>query len=136
MQKMVRELVSLTLLMVMVSANVLAHDHLHPELNQWFHDLHSKGGQWCCDGSEALHLSDVDWATQNYPTSHFKVKIPKDAESYYRALIEGKEVETIWVNVPDDAVIEGQNKDGTTLVWPTYGTIGATVRCFFPGPLA
>jgi len=34
---------------------------------------------------------------------------------------------------PDDAVIDDPNKEGTALVWPTYGYLGATVRCFMPG---
>jgi hypothetical protein len=108
------------------------HDHVHPELNFWFRSLHSSGGAWCCDGSEALHLRDVDWETQNFERSHYRVRIPKDSAAYDHAMM-GEDVETIWVDVPDTSVITDPNKDGSTLVWPTYGTTGTTVRCFLPG---
>lgn len=38
------------------------HDHNHPELNAWMQTLKSGKGP-CCDGSDALHLSDVEWET-------------------------------------------------------------------------
>lgn len=111
----------------------LAHDHNRPDLAQWFMGLKSKISA-CCDGSEAVHLSDVDWETQDKPTSHYKVRIPIDFEQYEKSLT-GQEVPTVWVDVPDEALVNEPNKDGQTLVWPMYLQWNVPrVRCFMPGP--
>jgi hypothetical protein len=108
------------------------HDHNRPDLTNWFMSLHSKHGGLCCDGSDAMHLSNVEWTTPNNSSRHYRVKIPVNAKAYDRAR-QSDEVETMWVDVPDDAVINDPNKEGTALVWPTYGYQGAAVRCFMPG---
>jgi hypothetical protein len=109
------------------------HDHNRPDLTDWFMSLHSKHGGLCCDGSEAMHLSNVEWTAPNSSSHHYRVKIPVNANAYDRAR-QSEEVETVWVDVPDDAVIDDPNKEGTALVWPTYGYLGApAVRCFMPG---
>jgi hypothetical protein len=41
--------------------------------------------------------------------------------------------ETIWVEVPDEAVITEPNKAGRTMVWPFYGLENVSIRCFMPG---
>lgn len=46
-------------LMVSTSA-VLAHDHNRLDLSKWFAELYDRKGDLCCDGSEAMHLSEVD----------------------------------------------------------------------------
>src|SRR5262249_671367 len=46
------------------TAPAFAHDHNYPELKGWFEGLQSGRGI-CCDGEDALHLSDVDWERQN-----------------------------------------------------------------------
>ncbi|MCA6108340.1 hypothetical protein [Bradyrhizobium cenepequi] len=92
-----------------------AHDYQHPELNSWYESLHSGKGP-CCDGSDAKRVDDVDWET-------------KDA--HYRVRIDGE-----WVDVPNDAVVDGPNRAGHTMVWPYYlngGFVG--VRCFMPGSM-
>lgn len=121
----------LVFLFCLVSTVAVAHDANRPELDQWFMGLHSGHGP-CCDGHDALHLRDVDWETQNKEHSHFRVKIPKTSEGF-AAAAEGKEVETIWVDVDDYAVIDEPNRDGATLVWPYYTISGVFVRCFMPG---
>lgn len=91
-----------------------AHDSAHPELNDWFMGLRSHSGMPCCDGSDALHIADPDWE------SH---------DGHYRVKLDGQ-----WVDVPDQAVVDGPNKDGRALVWPYFidgKPIG--VRCFLPG---
>ena len=108
------------------------HDHNRSDLNKWFMSLHSKHGALCCDGSEAMHLSNVDWTAPDSSSHHYRVKIPVNDNAYERAR-HSEEVETMWVNVPDDAVIDDPNEEGTALVWPTYGYLGATLRCFMPG---
>lgn len=105
-------------LLIMVSG-AFAHDHKRPELNNWYKGL-SAGGVPCCDGSDAVRLSDVDWES-------------KDGK--YRVRIYGQ-----WVDVPDSAVIKGPNLDGQTMVWPypqngMGGTVSYRVRCFMPGSM-
>ena len=123
--KRVFVLASITAIIVSVTP-IMAHDANHPELNDWYMGLQSKGKSPCCDGSEAIHLRDVDWESQNKENSHFRVRIPATN-------LENSPLE--WVDVPDDALVEGPNKDGSTLVWPIYGYMGVSVRCFMPGAL-
>lgn len=109
------------------------HDHNRPDLTKWFMSLYSNHGALCCDGSEAMHLSNVEWTAPDNSSHHYRVKIPINANAYARAR-HSEEVETMWVDVPDDAVVDEPNKEGTALVWPTYGPpFGAAVRCFMPG---
>lgn len=122
----------LVILAIGMMAAAHAHDHEHPELNQWFMDLKSGKGL-CCDGDEALHLTDVQWETAGEAGhQHYRVKIPVDAAAYERAR-HGEEVDTMWADVPDDAVVDEPNKVGQAMVWPIYGYLGASVRCFMPG---
>lgn len=117
------------------------HDAMHPELNPWFAKLRSKSGP-CCDGSDALHLRDVEWATQNKKESHYRVLVPKTAE-LYRAASKGQDIkkdDTEWVDVPDDALVTDPNLDRSTLVWVWYSsgfqmTDEPHIRCFMPGAL-
>lgn len=109
------------------------HDHKRPDLDGWYPKLHSKGGVWCCDGpkKDALHLRDTDWENIG---GRYRVRIPADIDAFQDAL-KGKAVPMVWADVAEDAVIEQPNLDGTTLVWPTYGYQGPTVRCFLPGSM-
>ncbi|HYM31819.1 MAG TPA: hypothetical protein VEU47_10990 [Candidatus Cybelea sp.] len=92
------------------------HDHEHPELDGWYHDLHAQNGAWCCEGNEATHLADTDWESK---------------DGHYRVRIDGR-----WIDVPDGAVIAAPNRDGRTLVWPFYlNGERAGVRCFMPGSM-
>lgn len=108
------------------------HDRNRSDLTKWFMSLYSNHGTLCCDGSEAMHLSNVEWTAPDSSSHHYRVKIPVNADAYERAR-HSEEVETMWVDVPEDAVVDEPNKEGTALVWPTYGPIGGTVRCFMPG---
>ena len=90
----------------------------------------------CCDGKDALHLSDVDWERQNKEDSHIRVRVPKDEEFFKRALAGDLNTETVWVDVNDNAVIDDiPNKTGVPLVWPAYyADINIIwIRCFMPG---
>ena len=90
----------------------------------------------CCDGKDALHLSDVDWERQNKKDSHIRVRVPKDEEFFKRALAGEQNIETVWVDVNDNAVIDDiPNKTGVPLVWPAYyADINIIwIRCFMPG---
>lgn len=125
-------LVAIGIVLALAGA-AFAHDHTRPDLNDWFPTLHSRGNIWCCDGprKDALHLRDADWETKD---GHYRVRVPKDIDSFNRA-IAGEDVETEWVDVPDDAVIDAPNRAGATLVWPSYG-YQRGVRCFMPGTLS
>ena len=105
-----------------------AHDAARPELNGWFTGLQSHKG-YCCDGSEAIHVADVDWESVNDPKKpdvHYRVRLDVSDDM-------GK-VDMEWVDVPDEAVITEPNRDGRTLVWPVRGTV-VWIRCFLPGPM-
>jgi hypothetical protein len=90
------------------------HDHARPALDGCYPTLRSGKGP-CCDGPgvDALHLSDVDWESK---------------DGGYRVRIDGE-----WVDVPEDAVLKEANRDGRTLVWPTWRDGKRAVRCFIPG---
>lgn len=93
-----------------------AHDHSRPGLDGWYQGLRSGKGS-CCDGPgvDAYSLADVDWESK---------------AGRYRVRIEGQ-----WHDVPPEAVLDGPNLDGRTLVWPIKGYGGLTIRCFMPGAM-
>ena len=93
-------------------AGAYAHDHNHPEMNDWFKSLHSKGGAWCCDGADA-EIADYDLVGD-----HYRVRIGDE-----------------WVTVPEDAIVQGENKVGGARVWHYYADGHAKVRCFLPDAL-
>jgi hypothetical protein len=120
------------LVFVVMGAVAFPHDLARPELTPWFKRLQSHKGL-CCDGSDALHLRDVDWE-RTKDGQHYRVRIPRRGEDMARA-VQGETIETEWVDVPDDAVLEEPNRDGATLVWPLYGAMGTSIRCFMPGSM-
>ncbi len=126
----------LTLIIILPPRAAYGHDHVRPDLNNWYQSLRSDHGP-CCDGpkTDALHLIEVDWETQDKGSSHYRVRIPRNGPDFHRA-IQGETVETEWVDVPDDAVIHEPNLAGETTVWPLYGYMGNTIRCFIPGTLS
>ncbi|MBW7965347.1 hypothetical protein [Bradyrhizobium sp. BR 10261] len=111
---------------------VLAHDHNRPDLSEWFERLRDRRGDRCCDGSEAMHLSEVDWEITG---SHYRVRVPTTPGGFKLAMAGATNVETEWVYVPDAAVIDEPNRANVTLVWPLYGPTGVSVRCFIPGTM-
>lgn len=100
---------------IMALERASAHDRQHPELNHWYESLRSGKGP-CCDGSEATRLDDAEWESK---------------DGHYRVRIRGE-----WVDVPDDAVVEGPNLDGRAMVWPYYEDGHPRVRCFMPGSMS
>ena len=106
-----------TILLALSVAPAFAHDHARPALDGWYQSLTSGKGP-CCDGPgvDAMHLSDVDWESK---------------DGRYRVRIEG-----LWIDVPEEAVVSGPNRDGRTLVWPMKYLDGSIhVRCFMPGAM-
>jgi hypothetical protein len=102
------------MLLVVAIGGARAHDHDHPELNSWYESLHSGKGP-CCDGSDAKRVDDADWDTQ---------------DGHYRVRIDGE-----WVDVPNEAVVDGPNRAGHAMVWPYYLDGHPKPRCFMPGSM-
>ncbi len=92
-----------------------AHDHTRPSLDPWFKSLKSRAGAHCCDGSDYTRLEDVDWESR---------------DGRYRVRIDGQ-----WVDVPEDALVDGPNKAGVTMVWPWFKDGRPAGRCFKPGSM-
>lgn len=117
------------LIMIFCIRGAAAHDLEHPNLDQWYSELHSHIGGPCCDGSDfgkgsAAHLEPQDWGTQDRPNSHYTV------------FLEGE-----WRDVPDSAVVDVPNVDGRALVWfysiwTSPGVKVPTIRCFMPGTMS
>jgi hypothetical protein len=85
-----------------------------PELKAWFDGLRSAKGP-CCSDADGSAVSDVDWESNG---------------GHYRVRLQGQ-----WIDVPDDAVITEPNRVGRTMVWPMYGYLGISIRCFMPGSM-
>jgi hypothetical protein len=90
----------------------VAHDHNHPEQEEWFRSLHAKGGAWCCTGDDA---EIVDWELMG---DHYRVHLGDQ-----------------WMTVPEDAIVEGANKVGGARVWTYFADGHQHVRCFLPDSL-
>jgi hypothetical protein len=90
-------------------------------LQDWFEHLASGKGL-CCSYADGYVINDADWETKS---GHYRVRVPKVADSK----------DMIWVDVPDEAVITEPNKAGRTMVWPLYGYVGVSIRCFMPGSM-
>jgi hypothetical protein len=95
-------------------------------LKSWFDSLRSGKGP-CCSDADGSALSDTDWDSKD---GHYRVRLPR-----YGSGLEGQPQELVWVDVPEEAVISEPNRVGRTMVWPIYGYMGVTVRCFMPGSM-
>jgi hypothetical protein len=102
----------------------LGHDMARPDLTEWYKSLRSGKG-YCCDGSsqETVHLTPDQWRIVD---GHYEV--------FLNQFHDGSG-ESIWVTVPDDAVIHEPNLAGETIVWPIWGS-EPRIRCFLPGDLS
>ena len=92
-----------------------AHDHERPGLNAWYESLRNGRGP-CCDGSDARRVDDADWEIK---------------DGHYRVRIDGE-----WLDVPWEAVVNGPNRAGRTMVWPYYKDGHPKARCFMPGSMS
>jgi hypothetical protein len=68
-------------LMVWTGA-ALAHDHNCADLSKWFEQLHDRKGDLCGDGSEAMHLSEVDWEIDG---NRYRVRVPTTSGGFQGA---------------------------------------------------
>ena len=100
-------------------------------LHDWFEHLASGIGR-CCSDADGHIVEEADWDTKN---GHYRVRVPKAPNSK----------NTIWVEVPDAAVITEPNKAARTMVWPFYDNVQGlsndegdsivSIRCFMPGSM-
>jgi hypothetical protein len=100
-------------------------------LHDWFEHLASRIGRCCLDADGHI-VEEADWETKN---GHYRVRVPKAPDSK----------NTIWVEVPDAAVITEPNKAARTMVWPFYDNVQGfsndegdsivSIRCFMPGSM-
>ena len=100
-------------------------------LHDWFEHLASRVGR-CCSDADGHIVEGADWETKN---GHYRVCVPKTPNSK----------DTIWVEVPDAAVIREPNKAARTMVWPFYDNVQGfsndesdsivSIRCFMPGSM-
>lgn len=108
--------VGVVILLILLVTPSRAHDHSRPGLKPWFESLRSRANTPCCDGSDATRLDDVDWESR---------------DGRYRVRLSGQ-----WMDVPEDAVIDGPNRAGPAMVWPFFQMgVPIGVRCFMPGAL-
>ncbi|MBR0778761.1 hypothetical protein JQ625_28375 [Bradyrhizobium diazoefficiens] len=96
------------------------------ELKAWFDGLRSGKGP-CCSDADGSALSDTDWESRD---GHYRVRVPR--RGY---VLEDQQQEFVWIDVPEEAVISEPNRVGRTMVWPIYGYMGVTIRCFMPGSM-
>ena len=96
------------------------------DLKAWFDGLRSGKGP-CCSDADGSALSDSDWDSKD---GHYRVRVPR-----YGSVVDGQRQELVWVDVPEEAVISEPNRVGRTMVWPIYGYMGVTIRCFMPGSM-
>jgi hypothetical protein len=90
-------------------------------LHDWFDHLASGKGL-CCSFADGYVVQDADWESRS---GRYRVRVPTAAQSD----------ESVWVDVPDEAVITEPNRSGHTMVWPLYGYQSVSIRCFMPGSM-
>lgn len=101
-----------------------AHDdgrYANAPLKAWFEHLSSARGL-CCSYADGFAIEDPDW------------KVVSDAERphvHYRVRIN-----SVWIDVPDDAVIPEPNRLGRAMVWTVTGDFSMSIRCFMPGNMS
>jgi hypothetical protein len=105
---------------LIVWLSCITHDHMRPDLDDWYRSLQSKGAGHCCDKSEAKQLDGSDWDMK---------------DGHYLVRFEGS-----WLDVPDSALVKQPNLVGPALVWiyfysPMGGKSMPLVRCFMPGTM-
>jgi hypothetical protein len=96
----------------------------HGALKEWFNGLKSEKGP-CCSNADGYAVMDADWQSHD---GHYRVRVPRHSRSF-------EDGQSVWVDVPDDAVVHEPNLAGQTVVWPIYSTGTPVIRCFLPGSM-
>jgi hypothetical protein len=106
------------LVFIIIASLADAHMHDRADLDDWFGQLHDKKGASCCSTTDGTTIKDADWDAFE----------DADGKPHYRVMMEGE-----WQVVPDDKVLDGPNKYGTTMVWYWRDNGKIKIRCFMPG---
>jgi hypothetical protein len=98
------------------------YSQVDPAVRQWFRNQVSpKTKINCC--SEA----DGAYAEEDIRAGHYWVRFT--AKSYDGS----SEVQSEWMEVPDDVVINDPNRNGAPVVWWHYLDFDLKIRCYAPG---
>ena len=97
---------------------VHGHDHARPDLDGWYRSLQSRKGPCCGPEDEYTALNQLD-------TFDWRTK-----DGAYQVFVEGR-----WLDVPPEALVQGENKAGRPLVWLYHFQGEPIVRCFMPGTM-
>lgn len=91
------------------------------DIKSWIDGLANQNGGNCCSDADGVRPQAVDWDI---------------GKNRYRVRVGGQ-----WIDVPDDAVIQGPNYLGHAVVWIYEEPIpedpyvdSPYIRCFLPGP--
>lgn len=102
-------------------------------LKPWFDTLKSGKGP-CCSHADGWALSDLDWKIVG--PDRYRVQVPKERwEPTDDEPVPPRNIEMVWVDVEDEAVIKELNLAKRTMVWPIWGHGGVSIRCFMPGEM-
>ena len=110
---------------------LLAHDdgrYASSPLKPWMDSLGNRLHEPCCSYADGVSIPDVDWDTKD---GSYRVRLCATFQpSEGWANCANKD----WIVVPNSAVVDGPNRLGPAIVWPTVNGGGHTlVRCFMPG---
>ena len=87
-----------------------------PEVKAWVKGLRNKSGGGCCDTADG-YPAEAEWDV---------------GASKFRVRIDGK-----WLDVPENAILDGPNKLGYAMVWYIADDVGQPmIICFIPGTLS
>lgn len=109
----------LAVLLVAISPAVARYNGQYaqadPLIRQWFNSLQNQKGGMCCSMADGKSLDDPEWDL---------------FAGHYRVRLDG-----VWLDVPEQAVVSGNNRIGRAIVWPVTVEGKSQVRCFMPGGL-
>lgn len=96
-----------------------------PALRYWFRNQTSpKNGQNCCSEADGI------FAEEDIRKGHYWTRFTARRQ-------DGSEMDSGWLQVPDDVVIHDPNRNGAPVAWYFYEYVGELVqlriRCFAPG---
>lgn len=95
-----------------------------PRLRQWFRDQKVPGTQSsCCSESDGVY------AEEDIRDGHYWTRF---VARQYNDGAPVTEIQSEWMQVPDEAVIHDPNRHGAPVVWWGWNG-GLTIRCYAPG---
>jgi hypothetical protein len=126
------------ILLLLGSSTLLARDFGQyaqgdPAIGRWFREQRSpKTHIPCCSEADGTKARE-DIRGEHYWTRFIAAQTQiYDAES--GRMLPGEEVDSDWMEVPDDVVIHGPNLNGAPTVWYFFENGALKIRCYSPGP--